>query len=125
MAGHDDYPLKEYKHLFCSDLLAGKVAFVSGGGSGIGFRIAELLLRHGCCVTIASRKIEKLEQVETYIYTFDIHFLFYSQQKLLIKQQVDSVYQYKLMLERYGLQTACHYASPPLLSVVVFSIIVV
>ena len=62
---HDDYPLKDYKYRYCSDLLAEKVAFVSGGGSGIGFRIAELLMRHGCNVAIGSRRIDKLEQVES------------------------------------------------------------
>ena len=62
---HDDYPLKDYEYRYCSDLLAGKVAFVSGGGSGIGFRIAELLMRHGCNVAIGSRRIDKLEQVES------------------------------------------------------------
>ena len=60
---HDDYCLKEYNYLFKPDLLEGKVAFVTGGGSGIGFRITELLMRHGCNVVIASRKITKLKEV--------------------------------------------------------------
>ena len=60
---HDDYCLQEYKYLFQEDLLEGKVAFITGGGSGIGFRIAELFMRHGCNTIIGSRKMEKLQQV--------------------------------------------------------------
>lgn len=65
MAGssHDDYCLQEYKYLFQKDLLRGKVAFITGGASGIGFRIAELFMRHGCSTVIASRRMEKLQQV--------------------------------------------------------------
>ena len=63
MADHDDYCLKEYRYLYSPDLLWGKVAFITGGGSGIGFRIAELFMRHGCDTIIASRKISKLEEV--------------------------------------------------------------
>uniref|UniRef100_A0A494B906 2-4-dienoyl-Coenzyme A reductase 2, peroxisomal n=1 Tax=Mus musculus TaxID=10090 RepID=A0A494B906_MOUSE len=37
--------LPEYHHLFCPDLLQDKVAFITGGGSGIGFRIAEIFMR--------------------------------------------------------------------------------
>ena len=42
-----DVCLKHFKPLFSPTLLAGKVAFVTGGGSGICFRISEYLLRHG------------------------------------------------------------------------------
>ncbi|XP_069875987.1 peroxisomal 2,4-dienoyl-CoA reductase [(3E)-enoyl-CoA-producing]-like isoform X1 [Dipodomys merriami] len=47
--------LPEYRHLFCPDLLRDKVAFITGGGSGIGFRIAEIFMRHGCHTVLASR----------------------------------------------------------------------
>lgn len=60
---HEDYCLQEYKHLFSPEILQGKVALVTGGGSGIGFRIAELFMRHGCDTVIASRKMNKLEEV--------------------------------------------------------------
>ena len=59
---HDDYCLARYRYRYQSDLLAGKVAVVTGGGSGIGFRIAELLMRHGCDTVIASRKLDKLQE---------------------------------------------------------------
>lgn len=47
---------------FRPDLLAGQVAIVTGGGSGIGFGIAESLGSLGCHVAIASRKLERLER---------------------------------------------------------------
>ncbi|XP_032822989.2 peroxisomal 2,4-dienoyl-CoA reductase [(3E)-enoyl-CoA-producing] isoform X1 [Petromyzon marinus] len=40
----------------------GRVAFITGGGSGIGFRIAELFMRHGCDTIIASRNKERVEE---------------------------------------------------------------
>lgn len=60
---HDDYCLAEYKYSFQQDLLQDKVAFITGGASGIGFRIAEIFMRHGCHTVIGSRRKEKLEQV--------------------------------------------------------------
>ncbi|NWX90307.1 DECR2 reductase, partial [Nothoprocta pentlandii] len=39
-----DECLGEYRHLFSADILAGQVAFITGGGSGIGFRIAEVFM---------------------------------------------------------------------------------
>ncbi|XP_008577403.1 PREDICTED: peroxisomal 2,4-dienoyl-CoA reductase [Galeopterus variegatus] len=53
----EDHCLPEYRHLFCPDLLRDKVAFITGGGSGIGFRIAEIFMRHGCHTVIASRSL--------------------------------------------------------------------
>lgn len=52
--------LSEYHHLFCPDLLQDKVAFVTGGGSGIGFRIAEIFMRHGCHTVIVSRSLQRV-----------------------------------------------------------------
>ncbi|XP_001495388.1 peroxisomal 2,4-dienoyl-CoA reductase [(3E)-enoyl-CoA-producing] isoform X1 [Equus asinus] len=57
--GEDDC-LPEYRHLFCPDLLRDKVAFITGGGSGIGFRIAEIFMRHGCHTVIASRSLPRV-----------------------------------------------------------------
>ena len=65
--GHDDYCLKNYEYLFQRDILQGKVAFITGGGSGIGFRIAEIFMRHGCDTVIASRRLEKVEEVSSKI----------------------------------------------------------
>jgi citronellol/citronellal dehydrogenase len=48
--------------MFKNDLFQGKLALVSGGGSGIGFGIAEVLLSHGASVIITSRKEEKLQK---------------------------------------------------------------
>lgn len=47
--------------IFAPDLLAGKVALVTGGGTGIGLGIARCLARAGAAVAIASRKAEHLE----------------------------------------------------------------
>ena len=60
---HEDYCLRNYSHQFSPDLLKSRVAFITGGGSGIGFRIAELFMRHGADTVIASRNLAKLEEV--------------------------------------------------------------
>lgn len=43
--------------------LAGKNAVVTGGGTGIGRAIAEILAAHGCHVIISGRREEKLREV--------------------------------------------------------------
>ncbi|XP_057606749.1 peroxisomal 2,4-dienoyl-CoA reductase [(3E)-enoyl-CoA-producing] isoform X2 [Hippopotamus amphibius kiboko] len=57
---NEDDCLLEYRHFFCPDLLQDKVAFITGGGSGIGFRIAEIFMRHGCHTVIASRSLPRV-----------------------------------------------------------------
>ncbi|KAI6646733.1 Peroxisomal 2,4-dienoyl-CoA reductase isoform X1 [Oopsacas minuta] len=57
-----DVCLDSYTHKYVPDLLKGKVAFITGGGSGIGFRIAELFMRHGCDCVIASRSLSRVEE---------------------------------------------------------------
>jgi NAD(P)-dependent dehydrogenase (short-subunit alcohol dehydrogenase family) len=47
--------------VFRDRLLAGKNAFLTGGSSGIGLRIAERFAEHGANVAILGRKPEKLE----------------------------------------------------------------
>jgi citronellol/citronellal dehydrogenase len=48
--------------MYSSQLFNGKLALVTGGGSGIGFAIARALLQCGAEVWIASRNSEKLEK---------------------------------------------------------------
>ena len=48
--------------VFRDGLLAGQVGVVTGGGTGIGFGIAELLASLGMHVVLASRKAEHLER---------------------------------------------------------------
>src|SRR5438270_2843791 len=47
--------------IFRDRLMDGKVAFVTGGGSGIGQRMAERFAEHGAKVMLAGRKQEKLD----------------------------------------------------------------
>ena len=41
--------LDHYDYFFRPNLLSGKVAFITGGGSGIGFTITEVLMRCVIC----------------------------------------------------------------------------
>lgn len=59
--GTDDC-LTSYTHIYSPDLLKDQVAFITGGGSGIGLRIAEIFMRHGCDTVIASRNLDKLKE---------------------------------------------------------------
>lgn len=46
---------------FRSDLLAGQTAIITGGGSGLGFGIAQSFTAHGANVVLTARKMERLE----------------------------------------------------------------
>ena len=47
--------------VFRKDLLAGKVALITGGGSGINLGIAQAFVDHGARVSLVSRTQEKLD----------------------------------------------------------------
>lgn len=47
--------------MFRKDLFSGKVAIVTGGGTGIGRAITTELVMLGCKVVIAARQLERLE----------------------------------------------------------------
>lgn len=47
--------------IFRDNLFSGRVAFITGGGTGIGYGIAEALARHGADVAILSRKAENVD----------------------------------------------------------------
>jgi len=48
--------------VFTPDILKGKVALISGGGTGINFSIARYLGAHGCKIAITGRRKEVLEK---------------------------------------------------------------
>ncbi|NND67570.1 MAG: SDR family oxidoreductase [Halioglobus sp.] len=48
--------------VFQENVLAGRVALITGGGTGIGKEIARTLGRHGAAIAIASRKAEVIAQ---------------------------------------------------------------
>lgn len=67
--------------VFAPDILKGEVAFVTGGGTGIGKQIARVLGRHGAKIAIASRRSEVCEQtaaelgregIEVHVDRFDV-----------------------------------------------------
>lgn len=45
---------------FAPDCLRGKIALITGGGSGIGMKIAEIFMHHGADIAILSRNESKL-----------------------------------------------------------------
>ena len=66
---------------FVPDIMAGRVVFVTGGGTGIGREIARVFGNHGAKVAIASRKREVIEAtqaelegegIECHIDAFDV-----------------------------------------------------
>lgn len=53
--------LERYDYIFQKNILKDKVAFITGGGSGICFTIAEVFMRHGCDTVILGRQIDRLQ----------------------------------------------------------------
>ncbi|KAG8433215.1 hypothetical protein GDO86_017486 [Hymenochirus boettgeri] len=54
--------LISYDYMYNPTLLKGRVAFITGGGSGIGFRIAEIFMRHGCDTILFSRSMQRVSE---------------------------------------------------------------
>lgn len=54
-------------NIFAENILKGKVAFVTGGGTGITGGVARAFAEHGAKVAITSRKIENLEVMKSTI----------------------------------------------------------
>lgn len=59
------------KPIFANDILQGKTAFVTGGGTGITGGVARAFARHGAQLAITSRKIENLDAMKEVIETED------------------------------------------------------
>ncbi|MEO7673317.1 MAG: SDR family NAD(P)-dependent oxidoreductase, partial [Pyrinomonadaceae bacterium] len=47
-------------NIFADNILKGKVAFITGGGTGITGGVAQAFVRHGAKIAITSRKEENL-----------------------------------------------------------------
>ncbi|XP_022092704.1 peroxisomal 2,4-dienoyl-CoA reductase-like isoform X2 [Acanthaster planci] len=56
-----DVCMPTYDYVFQPDVLRNKVAFITGGGSGICFTIAEVFMRHQCQTVIASRNLQRVQ----------------------------------------------------------------
>ncbi|MDB4886887.1 MAG: putative oxidoreductase [Gemmatimonadetes bacterium] len=54
-------PIPAVRSVFRDDLFVGQVALITGGGSGIGRGIADVLAALGAHVVLASRKLERVE----------------------------------------------------------------
>ena len=55
-------PMVKTPNLFAADALAGRVAVVTGGSSGIGLATVELLLDSGAAVALCGRNAERLDR---------------------------------------------------------------
>lgn len=64
---NDPEALWNAETVYRSDLFKGKVALVSGGGSGIGRAVALLFARLGATLVICGRTAEKLEKVAAFV----------------------------------------------------------
>ncbi|MDM4769667.1 SDR family NAD(P)-dependent oxidoreductase [Solimonas sp. SE-A11] len=64
---NDPETLWNAETVYRSDLFKGKVALVSGGGSGIGRAVALLFARLGATLVICGRTAEKLEKVAAFV----------------------------------------------------------
>ena len=91
--------ISEPVDVFAPNLLQGRTAFVTGGGTGIGKEIARVLGRHGARVAIATRRREVCESaatelrgegIEVHVDSFDVR----------KSDEVERVI--KGILERYG-----------------------
>lgn len=57
---------------FKSDILKGKVALLTGGGSGIGLEISTQFGKHGASVAIMGRRQAVLDSAVSYLQSFGI-----------------------------------------------------
>lgn len=69
---------REMESPFNADLLKGKVALLTGGGSGIGFEISTQFGKHGASIAIMGRRKQVLDTAVSALHSLGIpvHFLF-------------------------------------------------
>lgn len=72
---------------FRSDILRGKVALITGGGSGIGFEIATQFGQHGASIAIMGRRKQVLDSAVATLRSLGISvFVFHSIHFLIISR---------------------------------------
>ena len=62
---------------FKAEVLKGKVALITGGGSGIGFEISTQFGKHGASIAIMGRRKEVLDLAVSALHSQGIQVLFY------------------------------------------------
>lgn len=63
---------------FKADVLKGKVALLTGGGSGIGFEISLQLGKHGASIAIMGRRKSVLDSAVSVLHSLGIPVIFIS-----------------------------------------------
>ena len=68
---------REMESPFKAEVLKGKVALITGGGSGIGFEISNQFGKHGASIAIMGRRKEVLDLAVSALHSQGIQVLFY------------------------------------------------
>ena len=68
---------REMESPFKAEVLKGKVALITGGGSGIGFEISTQFGKHGASIAIMGRRKEVLDLAVSALHSQGIQVLFY------------------------------------------------
>ena len=63
---------------FRGDILKGKVALLTGGGSGIGYEISRQLGKHGASIAIMGRRRQVLDAAVSSLHSLGIPVIFFS-----------------------------------------------
>jgi peroxisomal trans-2-enoyl-CoA reductase len=92
----------QHESVFRAGIFEGKVAVVTGGGTGIGFAITSELLSLGCSVVISSRKEQVLADAVARLEPFRSHGARVSFVACSIKEEDTVAAMFSEVLSRYG-----------------------